>query len=250
MLFPFPVSPSAIPLSHPPPTASMRVLPHPPLPHCPGIPLHWASSLHSTKDHSFHWCPTRPSSATYATGVTGASMCTLWLVVKSLGALGGLVGWYCCSSYGVANPFSSFSPFPNSPIGAPMPSPMFDCKHPYLYLSVSGRASQETAISGSCQQAPLGICHSVWVWCLHMRWISRLKQWLHEICRHMDGTRKYYPEWGNPVTRKHTWYILTNKWILGKKWEYPPSNSQAIWSSGRRKTKVWKLQNCLEGETK
>jgi hypothetical protein len=27
---------------------------------------------------------------------------------------GGFVGWYCCSSYGVANPFSSFSPFSNS----------------------------------------------------------------------------------------------------------------------------------------
>jgi hypothetical protein len=28
-----------------------------------------------------------------------------------------LVGWYCCSSHGVANSFSSFSPFPNSSIG-------------------------------------------------------------------------------------------------------------------------------------
>jgi hypothetical protein len=29
---------------------------------------------------------------------------------------GGLVGWYCCSSYGVVNPFSSFSP---SQFGSP-----------------------------------------------------------------------------------------------------------------------------------
>ena len=25
----------------------------------------------------------------------------------------------------------------------------------------------------------------------------------------MDGTRKYYPVWGNIVTKAHTWYILT-----------------------------------------
>jgi hypothetical protein len=36
-----------------------------------------------------------------------------------------------------------------------------------------GKASQETAISGSCQQALLGICNSVWVWCLYMGWIHR-----------------------------------------------------------------------------
>jgi hypothetical protein len=40
------------------------------------------------------------------------------------------------------------------------------CEHSPLYLSGSGRASQETAISGSSQQAVLGICCSVWVWCL------------------------------------------------------------------------------------
>jgi hypothetical protein len=34
---------------------------------------------------------------------------------------------------------------------------MDDCEHPLLYLSGTGRASQETAISGSCQQALVGI---------------------------------------------------------------------------------------------
>jgi len=33
----------------------------------------------------------------------------------------------------------------------------------------------------------------------------------------MDGTRKYHPEWGNPVTREHTWYALTDTWILTQK---------------------------------
>jgi hypothetical protein len=38
------------------------------------------------------------------------SLCA-WLVVLSLGALGVLVSSYCCSSYGVKNPFKPFSPF-------------------------------------------------------------------------------------------------------------------------------------------
>ena len=32
----------------------------------------------------------------------------------------------------------------------------------------------------------------------------------------MDGTRKYHPEWGNPITKEHTWYTLTDKWISSK----------------------------------
>jgi hypothetical protein len=35
---------------------------------------------------------------------------------------------------------------------------MDDCEHPLLYLPGTGRASQETAISGFCQQALVGIC--------------------------------------------------------------------------------------------
>ena len=33
----------------------------------------------------------------------------------------------------------------------------------------------------------------------------------------MDGTRKYHPECGNPITKEHTWYALTDKWILDPK---------------------------------
>ena len=33
----------------------------------------------------------------------------------------------------------------------------------------------------------------------------------------MDGTRKCHPEWGNPITMEHTWYALTDKWILTQK---------------------------------
>jgi hypothetical protein len=69
-----------------PPSASMRVFVLPPTYPLPPYTLdspilgHF-SSLHSTKDLYFHWCMTRPSSATYAAGAMVPSMCTLWLVV-------------------------------------------------------------------------------------------------------------------------------------------------------------------------
>jgi hypothetical protein len=40
---------------------------------------------------------------------------------------GGLVGSYCFSSYGAANPFSSLGPFSSSSIGDPVLSPMVGC---------------------------------------------------------------------------------------------------------------------------
>ena len=59
------------------------------------------------------------------------------------------VGSYCCSSYGTANPFSFLGPFSSSSIGDPGLHLMDDCGHPLLYLSGTGRVSQESAISGS-----------------------------------------------------------------------------------------------------
>ena len=84
-----------------------------------------------------------------------------------------LVSSYCCSSYGAANPVSSLGTFSSSFIGDPVLHLMDDCEHTLVYLSGTGRASQETAISGSCQQALVGICNSVWVWWLFMGWIPR-----------------------------------------------------------------------------
>ena len=81
-----------------------------------------------------------------------------------------LMGWYFCSSYGVANSFSSFSPFSDSSIGDPVLSPMIGCEHLPLCLPGSGRVSQDIAILGSCQQALLAIQNSVWFWCLYMGW--------------------------------------------------------------------------------
>jgi len=30
----------------------------------------------------------------------------------------------------------------------------------------------------------------------------------------MNGSKKYHPEWGNPIRKEHTRYVLTEKWIL------------------------------------
>jgi hypothetical protein len=53
---------------------------------------------------------------------------------------------------------SSFSPFSNSSIGDPALNAKVGCKHPTLYLLGTGRALQESATAGSCQQALVGIC--------------------------------------------------------------------------------------------
>jgi hypothetical protein len=112
------------------------------------------------------------------------SICTLWFVVWCLGAQGGggggvLLGWYCCSSYGAENPFSSFSPFSSSSIGDSMISSMIGCQNPPLYLSGTYKASHKTAISGSCQQALVGIHNSVWIW------------WLCEMDPHVGQSLDY-----------------------------------------------------------
>jgi hypothetical protein len=81
MLSPFLVSSPETPYPILPSPTSMRVLPHTPTPssllwhsHTLG---HWAF----TGPRAFPPMMTRLSSATYATGAMGPSMCTLWLVV-------------------------------------------------------------------------------------------------------------------------------------------------------------------------
>jgi hypothetical protein len=63
--------------------------------------------------------------------------------------------------------------FSNSSIKVTMRNLMVGCKHPHLYWSGSGRSSQETDISSSCQQALLGMSNSVLVWWLHVGWMPR-----------------------------------------------------------------------------
>jgi hypothetical protein len=83
-------------------------------------------------------------------------------------AQGVLASSYCCSSYRVAEPFSSLGTFSSSSIGDPVFHPIDGCEHPLLYLPGTGIASQETAISGSCQQNLAGVCNSICIWWLIM----------------------------------------------------------------------------------
>jgi hypothetical protein len=81
-------------------------------------------------------------------------------------ALGVLVSSYCCSTYRVADPFSSLGTFSSSSIKGLVSHPIDDCEHSLLYLPGTGIASHDTAISGYLQQNLAGICNSVWVWWL------------------------------------------------------------------------------------
>jgi hypothetical protein len=80
-----------------------------------------------------------------------------------LGTVGILVGSYCCSSYGTACSFSSFGSFSSSSIGNLVLSPVVGWEHPSMYLSGTGRASQETAVSVYYYQTLVGTHNSVWV---------------------------------------------------------------------------------------
>jgi len=111
-----------------------------PLP--PISPYCHSPTLRHQAYYSCHWYPTRPI------------LCYIYrwnhrcIPVFSWDG-GSLVSWYCYFSYWVANSFSSFSPVSNSSIGNPVFSSMFDSEHLPLYLTSSGRASQEIAKSDS-----------------------------------------------------------------------------------------------------
>jgi hypothetical protein len=67
----------------------------------------------------------------------------------------------------------------------------------------------------------------------------------------MNGTRKYHPELGNPITKEHTWYALIDKWILAQKLGI--SNIQFTNHMNLKKTEdtlVWILWSFLEGGNK
>jgi hypothetical protein len=106
---------------------------------------------------SFQWWPTRPSFDTYAAKDKSTRV---------------LVSSYCCSTYRVADPFSSLGNFSSSSIGGPVTHPIADCDHPLLCLLGPGVVSQERAISGSFQQNLASVCNGVSIWKLIMGWID------------------------------------------------------------------------------
>ena len=59
-------------------------------------------------------------------------------------------------------------------IGVPVLSLIVICKHhKCICIGQTLAQPQGIAIPGSCQQVLLGICNSVWGWCLKMGWIPR-----------------------------------------------------------------------------
>jgi hypothetical protein len=106
MLFPLPGFSSANPLS-PPHLASMRVLPHLPTYSCLttlAFPYTGTSSLHRTKGLPLPLMPDKTIFC-YICRWSHGSLHVFSLVGGLIpGSSGGLVGWYCCSSYGVATP--------------------------------------------------------------------------------------------------------------------------------------------------
>jgi hypothetical protein len=96
---------------------------------------------------SFHWWPTRPFSDSYA--------------ARDTSSRGVLVSSYCCSTYRIADPFSSLGIFSSSSIGGPVIHPIADCEHLLLCLLGPGIVSQETALSGSFQQNLASVCNGV-----------------------------------------------------------------------------------------
>ena len=134
-------------------------LPHPPTPtswpwHSPVL-RHIKFAL--PMGLSFHLWPTRQSSDSYA--------------ARDTSSRGVLVSSYCCSTYRIADPFSSLGTFSSSSIGGPVIHPIADCEHPLLCLLGPGIVSQETTLSGSFQQNLASVCNGVSVWKLIMRWI-------------------------------------------------------------------------------
>ena len=149
------LSQKKVPYTLPPPCSPT----HPLLLLGPGIPLYWG--IKSLLDQG---------ASLSNDGQLGHLLIHMQLETRAPGVL---LSSYCCSTYRVADPFSSLGAFSSFSTGGPVFHPIDDCEHPLLYLPGTGIASYETAITGFLQQNLSGICNSVWVWWLYMGWIPR-----------------------------------------------------------------------------
>jgi hypothetical protein len=113
-----------ISLYPPPPPCSPT---HPLLLLGPGIPLYWGIQSLQYQGASL------PSD-----GRLGHLLLHIQLEIRALGVL---VSSYCCSTYRVAEPFSSLGAFSSFSIGGPVFHLIDDCEHPLLYLPDTGIAS-------------------------------------------------------------------------------------------------------------
>jgi hypothetical protein len=103
-----------------------------------------ASNTLMPKCYSSHGCPSRLSSATYSAGaIDPCVLLDWWSSPWELLELR-LVDTFA-PPRGAANPLSNFSPFSNSSIWDLILSLLDGCEHLPLYLSYTGRVSQETS---------------------------------------------------------------------------------------------------------
>jgi hypothetical protein len=66
----------------------------------------------------------------------------------------------------------------------------------------------------------------------------------------MDRTRKYHSEWGNTVTKEHTWYAFTDKLILAQNLGIPKIQFTDHMKLQKKKNQMGILQSFLEGGKK
>jgi hypothetical protein len=162
---PLPGLPSIKSPFHPPSTLPLRGCSptHPLWPHISSILLPWSNNPPQDQGPPISLMPDKIIlcyiySRSHRMSLVYSSVGSL--VPESSGA--GILGSWCCrSSYGVAIPFSSFSPSRNSSVGVPRLSPMVGCEYLYLCYSDAVRSSQRTTILGSYLQALPGISNGV-----------------------------------------------------------------------------------------
>jgi hypothetical protein len=98
----------------------------------PSIPLYWGILSLQNQGASL------PND-----GQLGRLLLHMQLEIRALGVL---VSSYCCSTYRVADPFSSLGAFSSFSIGGPVFHLIDDCEHSLLYLPGTGISSYKTAI--------------------------------------------------------------------------------------------------------
>jgi hypothetical protein len=156
MSFHFPGLHFGSPLSHPPLSCFYECAAPPTQSHPPDLAFPYTRALNTLRPEglSSHWCPTKPFSATYMANAP----CVFFGWWSSPWELQGI--WpidTVAPSMGLQIPSAPSVPAPSPPSVTPELSPMVGCELPLLYLFGSGRSSQETCISVSCQQALHGI---------------------------------------------------------------------------------------------
>jgi hypothetical protein len=130
-----------------------------------GIPLHWG--IESSQDQG-QLLSSMPNKAIlcYICGWSHGSLFGWWF---SLCELWGF--WLVDIAFLPMGLQTSSAPSLLSltpPLGTPCSVQWLAAKIHLCICQALSEPSQETAISGSCQQALLGICNGIWVWCLYM----------------------------------------------------------------------------------